>query len=582
MQYKRFLGGLFFFVILCVFLQATNNYHYFYIEQFQLFLFSNQYIMDKLAGVGGFSVLLSEFLIQFFAFPYLGSCIISFVLVIICLLTRTVLKQIAPFSDFYALCFLPSLALLLMHFDHNYFLQGTIAYLLFLLFLNLYLCISDFRYRLFVGLFLLPILFLCGGAIVTLFVICIFIHEIIKCPRKSYLSILMLLELLCLGVACVHQAILPDYRFAFLPDAYYLPLLTPPALIYFSWIIFPVLLLVAFLCGNVKITTTKSRIINNGVQLLLVALLCLWSIPRYNKADSYQLKKLDHYTRTEQWDQIIEESAGPLNNYLYLCHLNLALMERGELADRLFFFDQHGVDGLMRPWDKTFVVSNLLSDIYFSLGDIALAQRTAFEALMTVPGDANPRNLKRLIQTNLIYGTYPIAEKYISILEKTFAYKDWAAAHRKYLYNDEAVESDPLLGAKRQGLTTNNHMSQLDGVIPDLIQQAEENPSNQLPIQFVGVTYLLSKDLASFQQMIEKYYGTPVLPALPHSFQEAVIMLSENDPDYWRHFNVSDVVIQRFMNYRETVLRNRNNAQALPALLRNSYANTYWYYYIYK
>lgn len=48
-------------------------------------------------------------------------------------------------------------------------------------------------------------------------------------------------------------------------------------------------------------------------------------------------------------------------------------------------------------------------------------------------GYGNPRMLKRLVQTNLIYGAYPVAEKYIRILENTFYYKDWAKSQRKFL-----------------------------------------------------------------------------------------------------------------------------------------------------
>ena len=81
--------------------------------------------------------------------------------------------------------------------------------------------------------------------------------------------------------------------------------------------------------------------------------------------------------------------------------------------------------------------------------------------------------------------------------------------------------------------------------------------------------------------MIEKYFGTSALPRLPISFQEAVILLAEKNPDYWRRFNVSDAVIQRFASYRNMVLRNRNNPQ-LPQLMNQSFGDTYWNYFIYK
>lgn len=60
----------------------------------------------------------------------------------------------------------------------------------------------------------------------------------------------------------------------------------------------------------------------------------------------------------------------------------------------------------------------------------------------------------------------------------------------------------------------------------------------------------MSKDMAGFKGMVEHYYGTDVLPVLPKSFQEAVITLSEAEPDYWKRFNISPSVVQRFAEYK--------------------------------
>ena len=87
--------------------------------------------------------------------------------------------------------------------------------------------------------------------------------------------------------------------------------------------------------------------------------------------------------------------------------------------------------------------------------------------------------------------------------------------------------------------------------------------------------------MKSFQTLIEKYYGTPVLPSLPVSFQEAVILLAEKDVDYWKRFNVSENVIRKFAGYRNLVVQNRNNPQ-LPQLIKNSFGDTYWSYYTLK
>ena len=147
-----------------------------------------------------------------------------------------------------------------------------------------------------------------------------------------------------------------------------------------------------------------------------------------------------------------------------MCHLNMALANKGELSDKMFNFDQRGPQGLLVQWNKSENISCMLSDIYFTMGATASSQEMAFEGYVSAMEDGNPRMLKRLVQTNLIYGTYPVAEKYISILEKTYAYRDWAQSQRKYLYNDEVVESDPILGTRRRMLPDRNSLAMIKGV----------------------------------------------------------------------------------------------------------------------
>ena len=146
----------------------------------------------------------------------------------------------------------------------------------------------------------------------------------------------------------------------------------------------------AFVYSKGKNKSKKKTGIELTVQSILILSLCWVAIPRYNDQKAYPLKVLDYYARTGQWDEIIRHCHGPIKNYLYLTYLNRALAEKGELADRMFAFDQHGPQGLLASWNKTFTVSTLLSDAYFTLGEIALSQEMAFEGYVTViPGTCN-------------------------------------------------------------------------------------------------------------------------------------------------------------------------------------------------
>jgi len=569
--------------MLFVFLQITNAYHFFYIEQTQLLQLTLSYALDRFAQPGGFSWLLSEYLVQFFILPYWGAALNAGLLTLVGVLTHGIVRRFAPQCNLFILYLLPVISLLFIQYDFNYRLQGTVAYILMLILLYFSLSIRDLKKRNLFHLVSIVILFWLAGPVFILYALSAGLCEFLIKPSRYYIILLLCGFALLLGIGGIYFSFFGEYRYVFLPDGYYHPNLEPKTIIYYSWIALPLILLIAYIYGRQKIPLGKRRIqVETCFQVLALAAICWWGIPAYNDAKAIKAKEFDYYTRTGQWDRILENTKGPLSNYLYISYANMALTQKGELADKAFSYDQHGTEGLVITWNKSGQISTLLSDVFFTVGHVASSQEMAFEAYLSTMGEGNPRNLKRLVQTNLIYGEYAVAEKYISILENTFYYKGWAKEHRKFLYNDNLVEADPLLGAKRKCLLPTSDLALVNGIVSDLLLQAESNPSESTSIEFAGVLCLLSKELQAFEKIIETYFGTEVLPDLPISFQEAIIILYEKEPDKWKSYHVSESIIQRFTTYRQTIVANKNNTNALPNLLRNSYGSTYWFYYMFK
>ena len=583
MKYKLVAFWLIVFGALFAFLQMCFEYHFYYIEQSQLFLFSEAYIRNKLLLPGGFSMLVAEFLVQFFIRPYVGALVTAVLLTGVGVCTAGIVKRIAPGSGLFILYVLPMLALLFMHFDFNYRVQGTVCYLMMMALLCGYMRIRNDLFRLVAGCVLVPVLFWLAGSITVLFAGMVCLFEGLRKTPKWYISLIGVAEVLLLGVGTVYFSLMGEYRWVFGPDLYYHYTLHPKEIIYYSWICLPLVFLIAFFVRNKNSLSGKKLFagISCIAQLAMIAAVLWWGMPKYSDAKTLKLKKLDYFARTEQWDKTIEECKGKLTNFLYMCHLNMALANKGELSDKMFNFDQRGPQGLLVQWNKSENISCMLSDIYFTMGATASSQEMAFEGYVSAMEDGNPRMLKRLVQTNLIYGTYPVAEKYISILEKTYAYRDWAQSQRKYLYNDEVVESDPILGTRRRMLPDRNSLAMIKGLAGDLALFLEKGPANSAALQYLGAMYLLAKDLEGFKALVEKYYGTEFLPVLPVHFQEAVIVMSEKEPDYWKRFNVSETIVARFTDYKKQVLANRNNS-AIAGLLNRSYGNTYWFYFMFK
>ena len=570
------------FLLLFFYLQKQLEFHFYYIEQKQLFLGSRAYFLSLMVKPAGLSQWLTEFCIQYFIKPYFGALIMSALLTIIGILTAEIIKCIACAANLFVLSLLSIVLLLYMHFDLNYLYEGTVSYLLMLLVMYGYFHIGHLPARIFyVSIFGL-LLFWWAGPVAFLFTGCVFLWEIVNRFSQSYIFILPLLFVTALAFWGVHASLAGDYRFLLLPDGYYIYLLRTDMSIYLSWVFLPVLLLLCRFLRERKLVERKRKYIESLLQFLLVILLFWFSIEKFADRSSNLFKELYYYVRTEQWDKIIKRCSdeGEINNYLYLSLLNMALNEKGELAENMFSFTQKGTQGLNVTWNRMPYISALQSDIYFSMGHIALAQQMAFEANVSMQ-NSSVAMLKRLVQTNLIYGAYPIAEKYIDLLMQTKYYKEWAREHSRFLWNDDAIEKDFLLGIKRKCILESNSLVELNRLHIDLEYIAMQNPAHRSSIQYVCALYLLSKELSLFKELLEKHYGTDVLPTLPKSYQEAVIIIEEHDPTYWELYDVSAPVIQRYNEFRQQVLANRSNSAALPSLLRKSFGDTYWYYYMF-
>ncbi|MDR2810513.1 MAG: DUF6057 family protein [Tannerellaceae bacterium] len=585
--------GLFFwpavYAVLFAFLQTYSEFHFYFVEQNQLFQNIRPYVMEHLCQPGGAALILSEFLTQFFLLPYAGAGITAALLVGAGWLAYGIVKQIAPQANLLIACLLPVVSLMFAHFDFNYPAYGTVAFLMAETTFFFVMKIKNNNGRFAVHLAAIPLLFCLAGPVFLLYALLALLLLDKKEKNKSVLPSVLLwagvgIEALLTGILSVYFALYGEYRHAFLPDGYYHPNLAPRHVIYFSWYSLMLLLVLARILRRKPEKKKKRPWLEMALQTVLIAALCRWGVSEYGDKKLYRIKELDYYCRTEQWDMILTRCEGTLTNYLYILYANLALLQKGELGDRMFAYDQRGPQGLLVDWNKTASISILLSDVYFAIHATSLSQEMAFQAYMSTIGEGNPRMLKRLVQTNLVYGAYPVAEKYIAILEHTYGYSDWAKAQRRFLYNDTEVENDPLLGNKRRCLATNASLSLIDGLDADLQRIAVAHPADRTAITYAGAFYLAEKNPEGFQALIEKYYATPVLPTLPIAFQEAIIILSEKDPDYWQRFGVSDAVAERFAQYKRQVVEgNRSgNANALPSLMRRAYGDTYWFYYMFK
>ena len=298
----------------------------------------------------------------------------------------------------------------------------------------------------------------------------------------------------------------------------------------------------------------------------------------FRNQSNIDLWRLNHYAYTENWDGILQFLAGkPMNNYLFMNYANMALAEKGELGNLAFNYSPRGINALMVNANSTGSIRMLASDVNYMVGCVAEAQQHAFEAQVTFPTSLGIQTMKRLVKTNLIFGHYAVAEKYLNLIAKTTFHKEWADRYKMFLYNDAAVETDSELGEKRKSLSKQNRFSMFYGWQMELDDILVANPKNEKAMTYLGLSFLLNKDMEGFRHFLDKYYGTESLQQLPVVFQQGVIALFQQEKDKWENYHLSPQVVNLYSQYRDLYFKNQRQPN-LKNIMARSFGYTFWYY----
>lgn len=184
----------------------------------------------------------------------------------------------------------------------------------------------------------------------------------------------------------------------------------------------------------------------------LVAAIMGWLVWTSSNFKAEKVMQYDFMARHQQWNRILQTiNAEKPNNQIGVTVQNLALAMHGLLADHLFEYNQNGIAGLLPDVERDATSPLPTAEAFYQLGMIYVAQRTVFEAQEAILDfQKSGRCYKRLAQTNLILGSYEVARKYLTTLQKTLFYRDWANETLPLLGDEEAIAKHPEYGHLRQ------------------------------------------------------------------------------------------------------------------------------------
>ena len=552
------------FLLLSAALWLADKYAFQYMEQKQTFFADAGYLRYIFSQLGGFATLLSALIVQFFVSPLSGTLITAAVLTLAAYLGADVLEKVSGRKETALLAILPSLGCIVQVCDMSFQYFGIVAHVLMLLCLCGYVRIERDALRLVAGSALTLALFAAAGSVAMLFAASALLIEIFKRPKKAAMFIIMPALAGLAGLIALRAGWAAQGRHVFGPYAYYTLRLQLPSKCVITWALWGSALLVSCIAGLFKTEKKAFGITLGAVGTLAVCCTAFFAHTQIKNADK-AFRELYVLAGDEQWEMIIERCVrNKPNNLLLQNYLGVALAEKGLLSSKTFEFPYRNISGLYVESNKTPYVNALLSDVFFSMGEIGLAQRYALEANESC-GNYSVRQLKRLTVTNLAFGAYEVAEKYIALLEKTLFYKGWAKEYRGMLYNEGA--DNALVASKRKCIFPENKLSGLGGLDIDFKRIIRANPEHTSTMQYLGTLLLLMKDVDAFMELMDEFYGTEALPeVLQPLFQQAICLYSNGDEEILQKYNIQQDTIDAYAEFKQKP---------------KNWRSTYWYFYFY-
>lgn len=276
----------------------------------------------------------------------------------------------------------------------------------------------------------------------------------------------------------------------------------------------------------------------------------------------------------ENWNKINELVwQGAPTSATAACY-NLANAMQGRLPEQLMNYYQPAALGLFMPVNaqSTYLSTQLAGEIWFRLGDMTMAEHATILSMIFSPGNKNARMVQRLAEINLINGDDEAARKYLHILSKTLAYRQWA---QDRIPGKESEEVKKWLQRKRTCLPQKDtlRLSSTD-ISKSLHLLLEANPNNQMALDYLLCFDLLMKDLPTFLKDYEQYYRhTP-----NRLYAEALLIYlyqKRATGEEVKAKGINPAIIREFNEYNHLYAQSQGNA----SVLENRFGRTYWYYY---
>jgi hypothetical protein len=431
-----------------------------YQEQYQLFLWTWDYFVERISLPGGLADWLGEFTVQFYYIEWLGALLLALLYVILQQLTLRLMYSLtshhSPLTS--TLSIVPVVMLWWLMGDINVLLSLPVAIVIALALA----CIRLSKPLSWLDAMIVPIAYWLIGPVVWLYVLV----RVIQIGWKHLWSAGWLVAVQLMAYAWL----LPQWPLqqALTGLNYYrIPLQSP-------------------------------------------------QLSGYDK-EMYELIRMDYLVRNERWDDIVKRAGEyQVRTPFWSNCVNLALSQKRLLADRMFDFYQSGEDALIMPRTRDLTSMLPSAEAFWRLGMVNSAQRYMFDTQESIlNGRKSGRCTKRIAECMIVNGHYQTAQKQLDLLKKSLFYRSWAEETEAMMKDENQINIHPVFGRQRQLRYKENFLYSYEEIEKMFGLLLMNNTENKMALDYFLGQLLLKGDIKGFQQYLglaQQYGGYREMP----------------------------------------------------------------------
>jgi tetratricopeptide (TPR) repeat protein len=220
------------------------------------------------------------------------------------------------------------------------------------------------------------------------------------------------------------------------------------------------------------------------------------------------------------------------------------------------------------------------SDLYFDLGYVNMALHHLTEAV-EFWGD-RPVLLQRLALVNFALGNISTGRIYLKALTKIPFQSGWAREYLHRLELDSVLERDEEVSRLRRSTVKRDSVVHLTTDL-ELLSLLGDDTTNRMAFEYLMTYYLLAKNLTGFAENLPSTQHLPGFELSP-LWEEALVMADDQSvqPLDLKGRSLNHDAERRLETIVRALAACGGNRELARSRLRDEYANSYFYYYLFS